>query len=508
MIPRANEDFEDHDDKTTIDLVKPFDSSTELLELSEEPSTDASTKLLEPSEELSSAELLELSEGRTSTGQPLSRTALHEPSIDLAISHEAQLTVDPPTTIVRRSNFQSLPPGTIVGENYEIDTRLGAGAMGEVYAARHMGLGKRVAIKVIVQRLSEDEAAIGRFVTEARVLAQIQHPAIVTVEHVGELPDGRAYFVMEYLRGESLSERLSRGRVPLREALRILDQMARGLEAAHGSGVVHRDLKPDNTFLVRITGEKPAVKLLDFGLAKLATTRSKIEPRTERSESGIAIGTPMYMSPEQARGPDVDHRTDIYALGCVAYELILGARPFPQARTAPEIYAAHLHGSPSLPRSIWPEIPPQLDLILFAMLAKDPSKRPTLSQVRSVVTRLRASTPSQPAARARSGDTDLHASVPSQSTAPVFVRRRVPKRRARRAVIIALAIGALATGATLGAEIGTTINAKGNILQARSPNAPIRPPPPPIEHIVPGTSARPPTPIDPESLHEPPGRAP
>jgi serine/threonine-protein kinase len=283
-----------------------------------------------------------------------------------------------------------------VDETYEIDAKLGAGAMGEVYAARHIKLGKRVAIKVIGQRLSEDAAAIERFAQEARTLAQIQHPAIVTVDHVGELADGRAYFSMELLRGESLYARLQRGRIQLSEALRILDQMARGLDAAHAQGVVHRDLKPENTFLVQLSGEDlPVVKLLDYGLAKL---QADVDRRAERTQSGVAIGTPMYMSPEQARGPDVDHRTDVYALGCVAYELLLGSVPFPHARTAPELYAAHLHEAPPLPRAIWPEIPPQLDLALFAMLAKDPAHRPTLAQVRSVISTVQTTSTTQRAA--------------------------------------------------------------------------------------------------------------
>lgn len=292
---------------------------------------------------------------------------------------------DPQTVIVRRDSAIDLPPGTVVDETYEVDARLGAGAMGEVYAARHTKLGKRVAIKVIRKRLSADATAIERFAREARALAQIQHPAIVAVEHVGELADGRAYFVMEYLRGESLHERLQRGQLALPEALRVLDQVARALEAAHAQGITHRDLKPENIYLVHLPGEAPLVKLVDFGLAKLAPElTAEDQQRSERTQSGAAIGTPLYMSPEQARGPDVDHRTDIYALGCVAYELLLGTLPFAHARTAPELYAAHLHEAPPLPRSIWPEVPPQLDLVLFAMLAKDPAHRPTLTQVRSV----------------------------------------------------------------------------------------------------------------------------
>ena len=356
--------------------------------------------------------------------------------IDVGTARHTQLTSDPPTALVRRDSFRELPPGSVVGDTYEIDARLGAGAMGEVYAARHVVLGKRVAIKVIGQRLSEDEAAIERFAMEARTLAQIQHPAIVAVEHVGELADGRAYFVMEFLRGESLFERIQRGRVPLPEALRILDQMARGLDAAHGEGVTHRDLKPENTFLVHLPGEPPAIKLLDFGLAKLAAEHADVDRRAERTQSGVAIGTPMYMSPEQMRGPDVDHRTDIYALGCVAYELVLGVPPFPHARTVPELYAAHLHEAPPLPRSIWPEIPPPLDLALFAMLAKDPAYRPTLAQVRAVIA-------------------DAREAAPSQRAATEFVRPIAVKPRRGAFAIAAVVLIALVGGITIGTRVRT-----------------------------------------------------
>ena len=367
---------------------------------------------------------------------------------------------DPPTALVPRDNFRELLPGTVVDDTYEVDARLGAGAMGEVYAARHMKLGKRVAIKVIGRKLSEDAAAIERFSMEAKTLAQIQHPAIVAVDHVGELADGRAYFSMELLRGESLFERLQRGRVLLPEALRILDQMARGLDAAHGEGVTHRDLKPENTFLVHLPGEPPAIKLLDFGLAKLAASHADADRRAERTQSGVAIGTPMYMSPEQMRGPNVDHRTDIYALGCVAYELLLVVSPFPHARTVPELYAAHLHESPPLPRSIWPEIPPQLDLCLFAMLAKDPAYRPTLAQVRSVIAAVRTV-------------------ATSQRAATEFVRPRAATPQRRTLAIAAVVIIALVGGITIGVTMGQ-----------RSNEAPVVAPtdPPPNAHVPP-TSA-------------------
>ena len=427
MIPRTDDNFEDSAPlrrwtPTTIDLVSPFNEEQDDLAIPQDPQLASNTP---------------------------AASATHDP----------QLAIDAPTTFLHRARFQELPPGTIVGDSYEIGERLGAGSMGEVYAARHLALGKHVAIKVIRQRLSEDDRAIERLITEARTLAQIQHPAIVTVEHVGELPDGRAYFVMEHLRGESLSERLSRGRVPFQEALRILDQMARGLAAAHLSGVIHRDLKPDNTFLVHHTGEQPAVKLLDFGLAKLTATNATIiqreEDASEYPDNGLIFGTPLYMSPEQARGPHLDHRSDIYALGCVAYELVLGERPFPQAQTTIAICAAHLHETPPSPRSIWPAIPPQLDLVLFSMLAKDPAHRPTLAQIRSAIEGLRGSAPLR-----QSVATHIRISTPTQRAATMLEGPR-PKTRPAAIMLIA-AIGILTAGAMLGMAVSSTIRARSH----------------------------------------------
>jgi serine/threonine-protein kinase len=196
------------------------------------------------------------------------------------------------------------------------------------------------------------------------------------------------------------------------------------------------------------------------------------------------------MSPEQAHGFNVDHRTDIYALGCVAYELVLGVRPFPQAQTAPEIYAAHLHESPPLPRSIWLEIPPQLDRLLFAMLAKDRAHRPTLAQVRSVVTGLHTST------------------FTFQQTATAPLKTHSLKKRPRRAAVFAFMIGALVTGTTLGAAIGTTINAKNKDTQPRR-LTPSQSPPPvfPAPSPTPSEYAKQPQPQNTSSAKSLPARA-
>ncbi len=367
----------------------------------------------------------------------------HRPRFDEPARLPGTKSSDPPTSFVRRlESHIELPPGSMVGDDYEIEHRLGAGAMGEVYAARHIKLGKRVAIKAISPRLSEDAAAVERFAQEAKTLAQMHHPGLVDVLGFGELADGRAYFVMEFLSGSTLFDRLQRGRFDRAEALDVFGQAARALEAAHTHGVVHRDLKPENIFLADITNEpRPIVRLLDFGLARLEV---EVDRRAERTQSGVVIGTAMYLSPEQARGPDVDGRTDIYALGCVGYELFLGHHPFEDARTVAALIAAHMHDVPPMPRTIDSSISPELDLLLFAMLAKDPSHRPTLPQIRSVIegTRTAASAAPHPGAAVRA------ATVSSPS-------RSINRGAIAFAVIVlavGIAIGAALRGSGSGAE--------------------------------------------------------
>src|SRR5262249_33781054 len=208
----------------------------------------------------------------------------------------------------------------------------------------------------------------------------------------GSLPDGRSYFVMELLQGETLSARMQRQRLSLAESVEILEQICDALEAAHEVGIVHRDLKPDNGFLVKQGRRKPMVKLLEFGIAKLASSGGNDGPGVmSHTKTGMIMGTPGYISPEQARGKGVDYRTDIYALGCMAYEMVLGRLPF-QFDNAADAIRAHLVDPPPLPTSIWPEIPPSFDSILLEMLEKDPQKRTELPHVRQVLDEVRQTT--------------------------------------------------------------------------------------------------------------------
>jgi serine/threonine-protein kinase len=278
-----------------------------------------------------------------------------------------------------------LPPGFELG-GYVIEGELGTGGMGVVYAAIHPLIGKRAAIKVLKPSLSKDGVAVERFRLEARAVNQIRHPNIVDIFAFGVLPDGRSYYVMDLLVGEALRTRLRRGRLPVSDAVRVIADTASALGAAHAAGIIHRDLKPDNVFLASVPGRPPEVKLLDWGLAKLAPRAAgSYQPRTV---SGSVIGTPRYMSPEQARASgEVDHRTDIYALGVVAYELLAGVVPF-QDDTSIDVLVAHQEDPvPPLAERV-PGLPAELAQLIEAMLAKQPADRPTLEAVQAVLERL------------------------------------------------------------------------------------------------------------------------
>jgi serine/threonine-protein kinase len=269
-----------------------------------------------------------------------------------------------------------LATGNILGD-WRIEKQIGQGGMGTVFSAVHQEIGKRAAIKVIRPgRVADDLHAADRFLQEARVVNQIQHPNIVDIFHLGRLDDGAPYLVMELLEGESLGDRLERGRVPALEAIDVLLQVCAALTAAHRSGVVHRDLKPDNIFLVN-AGGMTVVKLVDWGIAKL------LEPPADAPDvtgAGTMVGTPRYIAPEQARGLEVDERTDVYSLGCIAHELFLESPPFTADNVA-DLLVAHLKESIALPSEVWPDIPDVLEQLLLSMLDKDAAARPTLAEI-------------------------------------------------------------------------------------------------------------------------------
>ena len=271
-----------------------------------------------------------------------------------------------------------LSPGTDVG-GYIVDSKIGEGGMGAVYGARHPQNGKSVAIKVLAPMFCADPSAVKRFEQEARVVDEIHHPNIVDVFHLGELPDGRKYLVMEWLEGESLTDRIERGPIAPRDAVEIVDSMCDAIQAVHDKGVIHRDLKSDNVFLAR-----DGVKLLDFGLAKLSVN----DPRAlTRTKTGIVVGTPAYMAPEQARAQAIDHRVDIYALGVLTFKMLTAQLPF--QGEAVELIMQHLKTPPPAAKHLAPAVPDELSQIIMRMMAKSAAERPTLAEVRAACSTLR-----------------------------------------------------------------------------------------------------------------------
>jgi serine/threonine-protein kinase len=258
--------------------------------------------------------------------------------------------------------------------SYHVVRELGKGGMGAVYLGEHPLIGKKVAIKVLLPELSGNHAQVARFFNEARASSMVSHPGIVEAFDFGYLADGSAYIVMEFLEGESLGTRLRRLRqLPEQHAALIARQAAGALAAAHASGIVHRDFKPDNVFLVpdpEIAGGE-RVKVLDFGIAKLAGDTAG----GTRTRTGSMMGSPAYMAPEQCRGAgQVDLRADVYSLGCVLYEMCCGRLPF-DADGIGEIIAMHIYEAPPPPRAVAPSMSPGMEALILRALAKNPDDR-------------------------------------------------------------------------------------------------------------------------------------
>ena len=263
--------------------------------------------------------------------------------------------------------------GATIGA-YRVVRKLGEGGMGVVYVGEHALLGRRAAIKVLLPEFSANKEIVQRFFNEAKATTQIADPGIVQIFDFGYHTDGSAFIVMEILDGEPLNKRLERiGRFSPVECLRLMRQICTSLQAAHNKGVIHRDLKPDNIFLVgdpAVTGGERA-KILDFGIAKLsAEERGSMKTRT-----GMVLGTPVFMSPEQCRGTgEIDHRSDIYSIGCVMMTMLTGLPPF-HSEGSGELIAAHLREPPPFAGSRVHGFPQIVDQILQCSLAKSPNDR-------------------------------------------------------------------------------------------------------------------------------------
>ena len=264
-------------------------------------------------------------------------------------------------------------PGTIVAGSYQVTEVIGRGGMGAVWGARHLRLpGKRVAIKVLLGT-NLGEQALARFRREAEIASRIGHPNIVEVLDFNTLADGTPYQVLEFLEGESLGQRLRRGPIPLPETVELVLQIGSALRAAHRAGVVHRDLKPDNIFLCPSDSGgvvHDRVKILDFGISKIRGSQ------TLQTQESLLIGTPQYMSPEQASGKNqqVDHRTDVFALGAIVYEMLSGGPAF-SGDSVVAVIMDVVQGVPVPLRSLRPDLPAAVEQAVARALAKRPEER-------------------------------------------------------------------------------------------------------------------------------------
>ncbi|QSQ20558.1 protein kinase [Pyxidicoccus parkwayensis] len=313
--------------------------------------------------------------------------------------------------------------GLRLGE-YELRSRVGVGGMGLVYEGIQPLIGKRVAVKVLRPELAHSTEQVERLLAEARAVNAIRHRGIIDIFGFGQVPDGRQYIVMEYLEGQALDAVLAeKNRLPVQEALSILDEVLAALAAAHGAGVVHRDLKPSNIFLVKQPDGSRYVKVLDFGLAKRAQTPTG---RSAQTRTDMVVGTPEYMAPEQARGQEVGPMTDLYALGVVTFEMVTGRLPF--IGTSPvDLLMKHVEARPPRPSEFVSDLPPALDAFILQMLTKDPETRPGSAdalrqQLHKLRRTLRSSTRSNPSAPAPVDKSRLKDDVDSRRpTTPVPV---------------------------------------------------------------------------------------
>ena len=270
--------------------------------------------------------------------------------------------------------------GTILDSRYRILKRLGAGGMGDVYLAEHLQLDRREAIKVLKSQFSRDPGHLARFRREARATNRVQHRNIVGFYDFGKLPNGAMYLSMELADGPDLRKCLQQeGRFEVWRAIAIIRQLATAIGYAHSKGVIHRDLKPQNMILVQEPGFPDTLKVLDFGVAKI--TAAGYTESSAITMQGQLFGTPAYIAPEQIRGVRDDPRSDIYALGCIAYELVTGETPF--TGRAIDIIDAQMSDFPFLPSHACVEanIPPDLDQLILDCLAKSPNDRPQTGEV-------------------------------------------------------------------------------------------------------------------------------
>lgn len=359
----------------------------------------------------------------------------------------------------------SLATGDRLGP-YEILGPIGRGGMGEVFRARDTRLGREVAIKVLPQGMAGDPAAAARFDQEARAVAALSHPHILAIHDFGQ-HEGVSYAVAELLEGETLRDRLSTGRMPLRKAVDVALQIAQGLSAAHAKSIVHRDLKPDNIFL---TSDGHA-KILDFGLAKVQAVQESDQTRTAApTDPGTVLGTTGYLSPEQAQGKTVDTRSDIFSFGAVLYEMLTAKRAFKGDSTIDTLHSI-VHDAPPAISAVLPDAPQELRWVLDKCLAKDPddryqSTRDLVVDLKNIARSLDSSPklPITPASKAAAGGRNMWplaiavVAIAAAVIALVMFRGRTTSGAPPRAAVSNLSIEKITT---LGTVIDASVSPDG-----------------------------------------------
>src|ERR1044071_6547953 len=257
--------------------------------------------------------------------------------------------------------------GTMLGKDYRVIEPIGFGGMAVVYLVEHQTLRKRFAAKVLSVELAANLEARARFTQEAHAASQLDHENIVGISDFGATSDHRPYFVMELLRGQTLDQRVAQGPMSIEEIVAVAVPVARALSHAHAEGIIHRDVKPENVFLVRRSQGRFGVKVVDFGIAKTPIN-------TRLTKMGETLGSPMFMSPEACRGEDVDHRADLYSFGVLLYLMLCGRVPFEDENLLRVLQMQVSEPLPP-PRSINPALSPELAAVLERALAKDPAAR-------------------------------------------------------------------------------------------------------------------------------------
>jgi serine/threonine-protein kinase len=336
-----------------------------------------------------------------------------------------------------------LPVGTVLGEHYRITRLIGVGGMGAIYEASHLGAGKRVAVKLMSKQLAAHPEALARFRREVKVTTELAHPHIVDVFDFGESPTGEPYLVMEFLDGEDLGHRLEReGSVPLAVAVQIIKQVASALSVAHAEGVVHRDLKPDNVFLLRVADGEVFVKIVDFGISKVlkATT-------TKLTVARAVVGTPEFMAPEQASGRIdwIDHRTDQWALAVLAWHMLSGRLPFWKPEVNLILTQVISEDPTPLHPDLAPLIPREVDKVLRRALSKKREDRfPTINAFARAFEAAATGKPARQSGRAEALQETPQKQERQQPKQPKQAQRQRPRAKGRGGLWLSVGVLGLA----------------------------------------------------------------